>query len=546
MQNLTLFRSNSTMDEAIDLETFFQLVSSGSLDELKEIFIDIEPEEAFKIANTYNSKGETPLLVAIKGNHYEMVKHLVENLKASIYQLGRFIWKEWDYTQVSPLFAGILCDMSDEYLITNFLIGQDLIQNESPGLVDLIVSAASTHICKIGMLKLLGAAYILSEQESELLNGPFTRAFQFGMQFWTKATSLSLNGNSTSPFMKNLHHSAEYAQEIFENASEFTTEEELQELYDRPRSVFHLQTQALLIIQRVMSEHHPHPFFLLRLIDYAFVWFLDQELYFRALNVVMLVLKELQATKWEDDIDSEWPFNIVESAVVLLDCCLLEEKQILPPNSYSNLPFPTIMEALQCFSDFHTRLLELNSAKVPKFLKLTIQNNVSLIVDLPKYFNVGGKDGEFARWLYRYTKDIKGHPGGPTLLHQVCRLHHLENDAIRLLLETGSDADATDENGATPLHVLSMVPYEKPFNGAAVKLLLDAGCHLDRPNVRGVTPLQNFTCRLAKEDPADPSLNAICKTVLPLKCYCAQVIRRNELPFKSQIPATLKSFVEKH
>ena len=531
------------MDKTIDLEDFFQLVSSGSVDELKEIVIDIEPEEAIKIANTVNNNGETPLIVAIQGNHYKMIEYLVKELKANIYQFGRFIWKECDYAEVPPIFAAILCDMLDGHFIIDFLIDQDVIKNVSPGLVDLILAGPSTPVRKTDMLKLLGAAYILNELE---LGFP-DRPMEFGMQFWTKA-SIAVVDRSTIPPMKKEEHLAELAQKVFGNSAEFTTEEELEEIYDHPRSAFLLQTQALLIIQRVMNDLHPdpHPFFLLCLIDYGDKWFLEEDLFFRTLDVVMLILKELQATKWENAINYEWPFAIFEGAYLLLDCCFLEEKRNLPQNSYSILPFPTVTEAFQCLSDFHTRMLKLNDVKLSQLLKLTIQHNASLIVHLPKLFKLEETDGEIERWLYRYTKDIKGHPGATTLLHEVCRLHHLENDAIRLLLETGSDADATDENGATPLHVLSMVPYEKPFNGAAVKLLLDAGCHLDRPNVQGVTPLQNFTCRLAKEDPADPSLSAICKTVLPLKCYCAQVIRRNELPFKTKIPATLQSFVEKH
>ena len=531
------------MDETIDLEDFFQLVSSGSVDELKEIVIDIEPEEAIKIANTVNNNGETPLIVAIQGNHYKMIEYLVKELKANIYQFGRFIWKECDYAEVPPIFAAILCDMSDEHFIIDFLIDQDVIKNVSPGFVDAIVPGPSTLVCQTDMLKLLGAAYILNELEFDIdQDRPY---IEFGMQFWTKALSIGPVDRSTIPPMKKEEHLAELAQKVFENASEFTTEEELEDIYDHPRSSFLLQTQALLIIQRVMSELQPdpHPFFLLCLIDYGDVWFLEQDLHFRTLDVVILILKEFQATKWENAINYEWPFTIVEGAYVLLDCCFHREKRTLG-TSYSKLPFSTVMEAFQCFADFHTRLLQLDGVKMSHLLKLTIQHNASLIVHLPKLFNLEETGGDIEQWLYCYIKATKVHPGVTTLLHEVCRLYHREKGAIQLLLKTGADPEATDGNGGTPLHVLSLVPQEKPFNGAAVHFLLDAGCHLDRPNARGETPLHNFACRLAK-DP-DPSLNSICKTVLPLKCYSAQAIRRDGITFKNQIPATLQSFVEKH
>ena len=285
------------MDETIDLEDFFQLVSSGSVDELKEIVIDIEPEEAIKIANTVNKNGETPLIVAIQGSHYDMVQYLVKELQANICQFGRLIWKECDYAEVPPIFAAILCDMSDEHFIIDFLIDQDVIKNVSPGFVDAIVPGPSTLVCQTDMLKLLGAAYILNELEFDIdQDRPY---IEFGMQFWTKALSIGPVDRSTIPPMKKEEHLAELAQKVFENASEFTTEEELEDIYDHPRSSFLLQTQALLIIQRVMSELQPdpHPFFLLCLIDYGDVWFLDQDLHFRTLDVVILILKEFQATK---------------------------------------------------------------------------------------------------------------------------------------------------------------------------------------------------------------------------------------------------------
>ena len=107
----------------------------------------------------------------------------------------------------------------------------------------------------------------------------------------------------------------------------------------------------------------------------------------------------------------------------------------------------------------HTRLLKLDFDKVSWYLKLTVQHNASFIVDVLKYFNVDGKDGVSAQWIYRYTNAVRNHHGVPTLLHEVCRIHHhKENDAIQLLVKPGLDANCMDENGETPFHVLSMVP----------------------------------------------------------------------------------------
>ena len=53
-------------NKTIDIEMFFKVVSSGSVNELKQLTINhAEPEDKSKIANSINSKGETPLIVAV-------------------------------------------------------------------------------------------------------------------------------------------------------------------------------------------------------------------------------------------------------------------------------------------------------------------------------------------------------------------------------------------------------------------------------------------------------------------------------------------------
>ena len=73
-----------------NLETFFKAVSTGSVPELQELLKKMEPDVKVRIANSFNTEGETALIVAIKGNHQEMVKFLVEEMKADIFKMGRF------------------------------------------------------------------------------------------------------------------------------------------------------------------------------------------------------------------------------------------------------------------------------------------------------------------------------------------------------------------------------------------------------------------------------------------------------------------------
>ena len=97
-----------TTPEINAAKSFFQAVSSGSVPYLQEVLISIEPEEKGKIVNSFNSEGETPLLVAVIRNHHEMVKFLVDNLKADIFKMGRFKWKGIEYEEALPLFVAIL------------------------------------------------------------------------------------------------------------------------------------------------------------------------------------------------------------------------------------------------------------------------------------------------------------------------------------------------------------------------------------------------------------------------------------------------------
>ena len=92
-------------NKTVNIESFFQALSSDSYAPLNQLLDAHGPKEMSSIANSCNSEGETPLIVAIKGNLYSIVECLVETLKASTCQLGRFIWKGLDYPQVPPLLG---------------------------------------------------------------------------------------------------------------------------------------------------------------------------------------------------------------------------------------------------------------------------------------------------------------------------------------------------------------------------------------------------------------------------------------------------------
>ena len=113
------FESNPVSEE------FFNVVSKGSVAGLMKNIFDNRREVVAEMAKTLNNKEETPLLLAIKGQHFEMIQFLVDELKADIGQLGRFKWNGLDYLKVPPLFAAIVYDNSPNQDIINYLMDQD-------------------------------------------------------------------------------------------------------------------------------------------------------------------------------------------------------------------------------------------------------------------------------------------------------------------------------------------------------------------------------------------------------------------------------------
>ena len=133
-------------------EAFFKsVIASGSEMELKDFLTGSKQEEKTRLASSFNSKGETPLIVVIKGEHYDksrLVRYLVTELKASTCQFGRFTWKELDFKQLPPLCAAILCDDSDNMTVIYFLICQDVANNCTPECVGITASSLTQSMLK--------------------------------------------------------------------------------------------------------------------------------------------------------------------------------------------------------------------------------------------------------------------------------------------------------------------------------------------------------------------------------------------------------------
>jgi len=107
-----------------------------------------------------------------------------------------------------------------------------------------------------------------------------------------------------------------------------------------------------------------------------------------------------------------------------------------------------------------------------------------------------------------------------------------------ILLQCGADVNAIDAIRNTPLHVFAS-NNESMCDESILKLLCDAGAHLDYVNSLGET---------AFDLTSNPVIKQLLKSqmYLSLKCLCARLIRKNNLPYHGEFSTSLVNFVEKH
>ena len=195
-------------------------------------------------AQTYNEEGSTAVLLAIQNQSLDLVKYLIEELKAPLNKTGRFVWEGEEYVDVPPLFAAVI---SDQVSLIQYLTSLNPFESYDSYL--LLFSISKNRSDKIDVLELMGAAYILLERK----NGGI------GWQLWEEALKLR---EQIPKIPKILHQPSELLLLVLkEQTSEFRCLKELlsktvYSLNDAELLGMHKkrEEQALLMGERILKQ----------------------------------------------------------------------------------------------------------------------------------------------------------------------------------------------------------------------------------------------------------------------------------------------------
>ena len=224
---------------------------------------------------------------------------------------------------------------------------------------------------------------------------------------------LQFNSSFDSSFLKTPNTLSAIAQKVFGQTTEFRTSHELQEVLSQESHLL-LQTQALLVIQRVMSrlDPDPHPFFLRRLLQYSKMWFQSSNQYRSSVDVVILILEVFRSRQWEGVILLVTANELIDYSRrhLLLDSLRSIKysrwmKKEPPPNT-SQLPFDSFMDVINYVSDlvFKLQSKHRDPDTLPDELSPWL---VGFITDSIRMFtenDMEERSQEFKKWLSRYMQ----------------------------------------------------------------------------------------------------------------------------------------------
>ncbi|XP_064110398.1 protein fem-1 homolog C-like [Macrobrachium nipponense] len=482
--------------------TCLMLASFGGHLEIVKYLLDLGAD-----VNSKNIEGESALHACAKAGHLEVMKLLLEHNA----------WMGADYSGLTPLTVGSSRGHRDmvEYLLSR----NDLVSVKE----------------KADALELLGASLFNSTEDIVAT-----------VNYWKSAINQRyVNGALIYPKTQdNLSCPSD------EEFSEVNTLEELESIELDPQEV---QLQALLVMERILGPGHLQTLKIFNRIGIACVnryaikrciklWThaigtqrnqlnpLHQSrlFHFRSLADLFGFLTNTESARnWNDN-----PKEYAEGFINVFSKGI-EEMEL-------------IISALNNADDY---VRSKHKSHVDQFIMIVLHFLVPftrLQPDLPDCQRHTVKKA-----MYTLVKKGLRNSRGSTPLQVACspEFEEIEDpdlpmsatpraEVVTLLLETGSDPSATDNEGNTPLHAIAK---NEECPKGIVDALLSRGAHLDARNGQG----QTFaSLRADQGQPVSQLVNVVRHT--SLQCLAASCIKNHSISYKGILHPRLEQFVDMH
>lgn len=577
-------------------DLFSKAVNEGSVPELREIRKNCG-RKAFManlIASSINEQEENWFQVAFKSEFHDVIEFLVHQIKihvmygsykkwkSSAENVSPFSWEKYHFKDVSLPFLlspdiAIIRDICHQIPMTKLIEYLIDVKGDDPLWLEFVLNSimASNSILrqdKIIALECMGIAFIFKQ-----VNYVFHRRYPLnevklwrGLRCWKDALILRHStADGDPPIPKIPCELSKIAREAFGDVVEMTTLEEIDKLEQQFALVNEvlewtplrrsLEAQALLVGHRIFNQT-ANSFHLGNLLLFSTN---HRKEYSRAFNICLVVLDQ------SSGFNSTSSNKCVEHFIENIDR-LLTYFDILWPNptnpeignksSHFLLTIKSVLETLTNVSSvppkfdlfdkgWQVGILRKIYVLISKWISVLTEKEIQNLKDyLCPFFRLYNSNNGATGLLHLAVDG--GHDGPSPYM----TTYSTTVQIIHLFLESGADPQTTDRNGKTPFHLLFdglVWTFARSNLKTVFKAMMDAGGHLDQ-----ATPAGKTIATLIKEwrissHPfshlvRDPYFDSFIHSVLPLSCSCAQVIRRNRIPFENQLPPSLKLFVLRH